>query len=257
MRLNGALFLRGGQDVVRLRVDRQARDLAFARTNLAGERINLANRFHLAAPQLDAHGKIVIRRIDFDHIATNAERAAAQIFGALVLDFDELAQDGFARDLLALFKHQHHPEIRLGRADAINAGDGGDDDHVAALEERAGGAHAELVELVVDRGFFFDEGVARRDVGLRLVIIVVAHEVLDGVLRKERLELVEELRGERLIVGEDDRGAIELLDHFRHRESFSRAGNAEEDLVTVAIGQPANELRDSFRLVASGFVVTG
>ncbi len=185
------------------------------------------------------------------------KRAAAQILGAVVLNFHQLAQHGFARDGLALFEHQHHAVIGFRRADAVNAGDRGDDDHVAALEERARGAHAQLVELVVDRGFLLDEGVARGDVGLRLVVIVVADEIFDGVLREEGLELVEKLRGERLIVREHDRGAVDLLDHLGHGEGFARAGDAEQHLVAVAVVHAADELGNGLGLVAARFVVAG
>ena len=152
---------------------------------------------------------------------------------------------------------QHHAEIRFGRADAVDAGDGGDDDDVAALEERARGAHAQLVELVVDGGFFFDVGVARGHVGFGLVVIVIADEIFDGVLREERFEFVKELRGERLVVREDDGGAIGLLDHLGHGEGFARAGDAEEDLMAVAVVEAADELGDGLGLVAAGFVVAG
>ncbi len=223
----------------------------------AGERVDFADGFDLAAPHFDAQGEVFVRRIDFDHVAAHAERAAAQIFGAVVLNFDQLAQNRFARDGLALFEHQHHAVIGLGRAEAVDAGDRSDDDHVAALEERARGAHAQLVELVVDRGFFFDVGVAGGDVGFGLVVIVVADEVFDGVLREERLELVEELRGQRFIVREDDGRAVGGLDHLGHGEGFAGAGDAEQDLVAVAVVHAADELGDGLGLVAAGFVVAG
>jgi hypothetical protein len=44
---------------------------------------------------------------------------------------------------------------------------------------------AQPVDLVVDRGVLLDVGVARRDVGLGLVVVVVADEVLDGVVGEE------------------------------------------------------------------------
>ena len=185
---------------------------------------------------LDAHGEIVVGRIDFDHVAADAERAAAEIFAALVLNLDQLAQDRFARDGLALLEHQQHAVIRFGRAEAVDAGDGGDDDDVAALEQGARGAHAQLVELVVDGGFFFDVGVAGRNVGFRLVVIVVADEIFDRVIGEEGLELVEELRGEGLIVRQDDGGAIDVLDDLGHREGLARAGDAEQHLMAVAVG---------------------
>src|SRR5208282_6267156 len=114
-----------------------------------------------------------------------------------------------------------------------------------------------LIELVVNCGFLFDEGVARWDVGFGLVIIVVADEILDGVLWEERSEFVEELRGKRLIVSENDGRAVRVLDHFRHRESFARTGDAEKDLMAVAVVDPADETRDRFGLVTAGFVVAG
>jgi hypothetical protein len=58
-----------------------------------------------------------------------------------------------------------------------------DDDAIAALEEALGGGEAQLVQLVVDGGVLFDVDVAGGDVGLGLVVVVVADEVLDGVRR--------------------------------------------------------------------------
>ena len=167
-------------------------------------------RLDLAAPQLDADGEVVVGRINFDAY----RRARGKCRGARSSPRSywistSLRRMDFARDALALLEHEQHAVIGLGRAEAVNAGDGGDDDDVAALEERARGAHAQLVELVVDRGFLFDVGVARGHVGFRLVVIVIADEIFDGVLREEGLEFVVELRGERLIVREDDRGAID------------------------------------------------
>src|SRR6202041_2634761 len=122
---------------------------AFARADFAGERIDFANGFDLAAPEFDTNGEIVIGRIDFDRIAANAEGAATEIFAAFILDFDELAENRFAGDAVSFFEHEHHAVVGLRGADAVDAGDRGDYDDVAALEQGASGAHAELVELVV------------------------------------------------------------------------------------------------------------
>ena len=81
---------------------------------------------------------------------------------------------------------------------------------VAAFEEGARGGEAELVELLVDGGFFFDVEVAGGDVGFGLVVVVVGDEVLDGVAGEEVLELVIELGGEGLVVREDEGGAVGL-----------------------------------------------
>jgi hypothetical protein len=71
------------------------------------------------------------------------------------------------------------------------------------------------LDLGVDRRVLLDEGVGLRDVGLGLVVVVVADEVLDGVVRHELAELGRELRRERLVVREHERRALHLLDRAR------------------------------------------
>jgi hypothetical protein len=54
---------------------------------------------------------------------------------------------------------------------------------------------------------FLDVRVRRRDVRLGLVVVVVGHEVANGVLGEERAKLVVELSGQRLVRGEYERRA--------------------------------------------------
>ena len=126
---------------------------------------------------------------------------------------------------------------------------------VAALEEGARGGEAELVQLLVDGGFLLDVEVAGGNVGFGLVVVVVGNEVFDGVVGEELLELVEELGGERLVVRENERGAVEVLDHLRHGEGLARAGDAEQDLVLLAGFDAGDEFFDGAALVAARLVV--
>ena len=77
--------------------------------------------------------------------------------------------------------------------------DRGDDDHVVAFQKRPGGRVAHPVDLFVDLGFLLDIGVGPGDIGLGLVVVVVADEVFDGVVGEEALEFAVKLRGERLV----------------------------------------------------------
>jgi hypothetical protein len=77
-------------------------------------------------------------------------------------------------------------------------------------ERVRGRRKAQLVQLLVDGRFLFDIKVAGGNVGLRLVVVVVTHEVFDGIVGKELLELVIELGGEGFIVGQNQRRAIGL-----------------------------------------------
>ena len=96
-----------------------------------------------------------------------------------------------------------------------------------------GGRQAQLVQLVVDGGFFLDVDVARRDVRFRLVVVVVADEILHRVIREEGFELVVELRGQRLVVRQNQRGPADGLDHLGHGEGLPRARHAQQHLVLL------------------------
>jgi hypothetical protein len=47
-----------------------------------------------------------------------------------------------------------HRAVGLDRADAVDAGDRGDDDHVVAFQQRPGGRVAHPVDLLVDLASF-------------------------------------------------------------------------------------------------------
>ncbi len=103
---------------------------------------------------------------------------------------------------------QNQRLVILLAADAVNAGDAGHDDDIAAGEERTHGGEAQALDLLVDAGILFDEGVGARDVGLGLVVIEVADEIFDGVLGKKAFELGVELGGEGFVVRDDQGGLL-------------------------------------------------
>ena len=114
---------------------------------------------------------------------------------------------------------------------------------------------AQLVELLVDVGVFLYIEVGSRDVGFRLVVVVVADEVLDGVLGEEFLELGRQLRRERLVVGDDDGGALDALYDVRHRERLAAAGDAHERLMRQAVRDAVDDSLHRLRLVAGGLKI--
>ena len=145
--------------------------------------------------------------------------------------------------------------VLLRLAEAVDARHRGDDDHVAALEQRARRGVAQLVDLVVDVGVLGDVGVGARDVRLGLVVVVVRDEVLDGVLGEELLELGAELRGQRAVRRQHERRALIALDDVGHREGLAGAGDAEQRLRPFALLQSADERLDGLGLVAGGLEV--
>ena len=199
--------------------------------DFAGQRVEFDDAFDLVAEEVDADGELVVAGQDGERVAAQAELAADDVHVVpLVLHRNHLADGVLAAEVLALLEREDELGVLVRLAEAVDAAHARDDDHVATGEERARGRVPELVDLVVDVSVLGDVGVGARDVGLGLVVVVVADEVLDRVLREELLQLRVELGGERLVVREDERRPPGLLDDVRHRERLARAGDAEEGL---------------------------
>ncbi len=137
-----------------------------------------------------------------------------------------------------------------GRAEAVDARDGRDDHRVAAREERRRGGMPQAIDVVVAGRVLLDVEVGLWDVGLGLVVVVVRDEVLDRVRGEELAELVAELRRQRLVVRDHERGPLQLLDQPRHRRGLAGARRAEQRLEPVARLERRGELCDRLRLVA-------
>ena len=71
--------------------------------------------------------------IDFHDVASNAEPAACETdVVAFVQHIDQTTQHRLARDVLTAFDREQHVKVILWRSDAVDAGNAGDDDRVAA-----------------------------------------------------------------------------------------------------------------------------
>ena len=147
-----------------------------------------------------------------------------------------------------------HRLVILLAADAVDARDAGHHDHVPAREQAAHGREPQPLDLVVDARILLDEGVGARDVGLGLVVIEVADEVFDRVVREEALELGVKLRGQRLVMRDDQRGPVHVPDDVGDGEGLARAGDAQQHLVLRAGQQPFRQLRNRLRLVPGRLV---
>ena len=83
---------------------------------------------------------------------------------------------------------------------------------------------------------------------------IVGHKVLYGIVRKKFLELTVELCRQSLVMSNDKRWFIQLLDDVCHREGFSGAGDAEKRLALVAFLEAFDKVGDRLGLVAGGLV---
>src|SRR5262245_23788084 len=103
---------------VRLRIDGH---LVETTNHFTGQRIEPRELVHLVTKQPNTQRVLLVRRHDLDDVAPDSERTAAE-FGvvALVLDFNELAEDLIAPDSLAYLQGQQHSVVRLWRPEAVD-----------------------------------------------------------------------------------------------------------------------------------------
>jgi hypothetical protein len=116
------------------------------------------------------------------------------------------------------------------------------------MQERGSRREAHLLDLRVDLGVFLDVLVLLREVGLRLVVVVVRDEVLHPVLGEELPELVVELCRERFVMCDDERRFPDGLDYVRDGEGLPRSRHPEQRLEPVAALKSVHQLADRLRL---------
>ena len=187
-RLDRLMQCRLGHDVVAVGVDDDLLHLAGA---LTGEGIELLDGLDFVAEHGDAPRAVLeMTGKDLERIAPDPEGAALECsVVAAVLQFDKAAHDALALDLHARPEGHRHGRIALGVADAVYTRDAGDDDRVGTLKDCAGRRVPHAVDLLVPARLLLDVGVGPRNIGFRLVVVVVGDKILDGVVGKEAPEL--------------------------------------------------------------------
>ena len=100
--------------------------------------------------------------------------------------------------------------------------------------------------MIVDGRILFDEQIARRHVGLGLVVIVIGHKILDRIFREKLAKFGVQLGRQRLVGRQHQSGPADPGNDVRHRVGFTRPCYPEQRLpgqsVLYAFGQFADRL---------------
>ena len=236
---------------MRVRID--ADFLHFPRF-LASQAVELGDAFQFLSEEGQSPCAIFkVCRPDFQAVAAHPECAALKrLIVATVLLGNQIGHDLALIVFAPRMQVERHCTVGFDRSDAIDTGYGGDDDHIVTFQKGTGRRMAHPIDLVVDLAFFLDVGVRPRNIGLGLVIVVEADEVLDRVFREEAFHLAIKLSGKSFVRGEDNRRSLRFFDDLGHRVGLSGPSCAQQDLVLFAVHDTLSQFTNGRGLISSG-----
>ena len=114
---------------------------------------------------------------------------------------------------------------------------------------------AQLVNFIIYRRILLNISVCRRNIRLRLIVVIIGHKILYCIFRKEFPKFRTKLSSKSLIVCEDECRTIKSSNNIGHGKCFSRTGNAEQRLFVEAAFNAINKLVYCLRLIAHGRIL--
>ena len=246
------LLLRGDEEVCRIDLVDIERGEA-----MVGEGIHLLNAINLIIPPGNAQHVVAVSHVDVYGFALHSEVATLQVDVVSHVEcIHQFSEELVSVNPLPLLNPDDVLLHRHRSAHTVDARNGRNhDDILSAREQSRDGTEAELIDLVVDGEVFLNVGVGGRQIGLRLIVVVVGDVIFHGVLGEESLHLLIELCGERLVVTQYQRRLSHVGDDVGNGEGFTRTGNAEEHLCRFALLDAFGELSDGLRLVARRLIL--
>ncbi len=174
---------------------------------------------------------MVIGGNDFQSVAAHAKRAAVEVvIVAFVMHFHQTADQIIHGQALPHFHGNDHLGVVFRRAQSVDAGHRGHDNHITPGQQGMSGRMAQLVYIVVNGGIFFNIGIRGRHIGFGLVVVVIAHKIFHGIARKKFAELVVELGRQRLVGRENQGRTVAAGDDVGHGKGLARSGHAQQHL---------------------------
>ena len=159
------------------------------RQHFTGQHVNFQYAVYLIVKHFYTHGFFIVTcRNNFNYITAHTKSTTLKSnVVTVILNFHQFAQNSLTVNNLPRPQRKHHIVIFLRCAQTINARHTGNNNYVTAFKQRAGGRVAQFINLIVNGSVLFNISIALRNIGFRLIIIVVRYKIFNRVIRKERL----------------------------------------------------------------------
>ena len=251
--LNGELHFFGRGDIMRRG---ENRDMVSCPDDFACQHIYFRNTVDFIPEKFHTNG--MLRRADrenFDHIPTDTKRTSFKIqIIAVILHFHQSAQDFIPVLLHAGAQGKHHAVVFLRVTQAINTGNAGNNNNILSLHQRRRGGMAQLINFIIDRGILFDIGIRTGYIRLRLIIVIIADEILHRIFGEKLLQLVIKLCRKGFIVRNDQGRLLDFLNDICHGKGFARTCNPQQGLEFQALLKALRNFFNRLRLITGRFI---
>ena len=225
--------------------------------HLSGHRVYLLNALYLVSEHFNSDCALAARRIDIHDVPSGSESAAGEIHVvSVVLYIRELSEQARSVHLHARPQADELVAIRTRTTQSVYARDRCDYDDIPPLKLSCCSGVSELIYLIINVCVLLYIHVRRRDVGLRLIIVVVRNEILDGVVWEELLELSVKLSRQGFVVRNYQGRFLHSLYDFRHSKSLAGAGHSHQGLCLCSRKYSVRNLFNRLWLIAGRLVFT-
>ena len=209
-------------------------------------------------PQRNAVIRITVRRENIHGVSFDPKIPPFEFGGGpAVKSAYKLMQKRLPTHALAFFNRHHLLAKCFGIPCSVQTAHRRHHQHIpASTQKRRRSTQTKFFDFLVDGEVFLDVRAGGRDVGLRLVIIVVGYKVLYRVVGEKLLEFLIKLGGKGLVVAQDQRRTLHLLHHIGHSEGFPGPCNAKKGLLRLALQNSLGQGGNGGRLVSRRSVRT-
>jgi len=154
-----------------------------------------------------------------------------------ILHFDQFEKKLIPAEFHIVYNVNPHIQVIFRGAQSENTGNTGIAGHkpnIPAGQYGACSGMPQLIDHFVDRRILLDISVAGGDVRFRLIVVIVAHEIFNGIFGKQLFEFIIELRREGLIRGDDQRRFLNPGNDMGHGKGLAGPGHSQKDIVALS-----------------------
>ena len=145
---------------------------------------------------------------------------------------------------------------RFRWVETIDAGNGRDNDTIRTTDETCDCSKAFLLNTFVDGHLFVDVQVTFCKVCLRLVVVVMGHEVFNCILGEIACNFMIQLTSKCFVVTKNQGWNVETFNHVGHGKGLPATCNTEQDASFLTILKLLYQFLNSTRLISRGLELT-